>query len=86
MPIVADKVFDEALSLPADARLNLVEKLLTSLNLPIQAEIARLWSEEAERRVGEIHRGEVTLIAGEKVFEKIREIQQGVHTEPDLRC
>jgi hypothetical protein len=28
MPIVAKKVFDEGLSLPADARLNLVEKLL----------------------------------------------------------
>jgi len=76
MPIVADKVFDEALSLPADARLNLVEKLLTSLNLPTQAEIARLWAEEAERRVAEIDRGEVTLIPGEKVFEKIREKHQ----------
>ena len=76
MPIVADKVFDEALSLPADARLNLVEKLLTSLNLPTQAEIARLWSEEAERRVAEIERGEVNLIPGEKVFRKIREKHQ----------
>jgi hypothetical protein len=32
MPVVAKKVFDEALSLPAEARMNLVEKLLTSLN------------------------------------------------------
>ena len=67
-----DKVFDEALSLPADARMNLVEKLLASLNLPIQAEIDRLWGEEAERRVAQIDRGEVELIPGEKVFEKIR--------------
>ena len=76
MPVITDKVFDEALSLPADARLSLVEKLLTSLNLPTQAEIDHLWSEEAERRVGEIDRGEVTLIPGEKVFEKIREKHQ----------
>jgi putative addiction module component (TIGR02574 family) len=72
MPIVTDRVFDEALSLPADARLHLVQKLLTSLNLPTQTEIDRLWSEEAERRVGEIDRGEVALVPGEKVFEKIR--------------
>lgn len=73
MPTVTDKVYDEALSLPADARLGLVEKLLSSLNLPAQHEIERLWAEEAERRVAEIDRGEVELIPGEKVFEKIRQ-------------
>ena len=73
MLTVADKVFDEALSLPADDRLGLVEKLLCSLNLPTQCEIDSLWAEEAERRVGEIDRGEVELIPGEKVFEKIRQ-------------
>ena len=35
-------------------------------------EIERLWAQEAERRLGEIERGEVTLIPGEEVFEKIR--------------
>jgi putative addiction module component (TIGR02574 family) len=73
MPIVADKVFDEALSLPANDRLGLVEKLLRSLNLPTQSEIDNLWAKEAERRVAEIDRGEVDLIPGEKVFEKIRQ-------------
>ena len=33
---VSNKVFEEALSLPSDERVSLVEKLLTSLNLPIQ--------------------------------------------------
>lgn len=73
MPTITDKVFDEALSLPADARLGLVEKLLSSLNLPTQMEIDRLWADEAERRVAEIERGEVELIPGEKVFDKIRQ-------------
>lgn len=72
MPTVADKVFDEALSLPADARIGLIERLVSSLNLPTQPEIDRLWAEEAERRVAEIERGEVKLIPGEKVFERIR--------------
>lgn len=69
---IANKVFDEALSLPSDERVSLVEKLLTSLNLPIQAEIDRLWAEEAERRVSQIERGDVELISGDKVFAKIR--------------
>ncbi|HQO36985.1 MAG TPA: addiction module protein [bacterium] len=68
---VIDKVFDDALSLPVDVRLNLVEKLLTSLNLPIQAEIDRLWAEEAERRVSQIDRSEVELIPGDEVFASV---------------
>ena len=73
MTIGSDRVVDEALSLPADERLGLVEALLTSLNLPLRPEIERAWAEEAERRIGEIDRGEVELIPGEKVFEQIRQ-------------
>jgi putative addiction module component (TIGR02574 family) len=73
MRTVADRVVDEALSLPADVRLGLVEKLLSSLNLPTQPEMDRLWANEAERRVAQIDRGEVKLIPGEKVFERIRQ-------------
>jgi len=49
-----------------------VERLLTSLNLPTQREIDELCAGEAERRVAQIDRGEVDLVPGEKVFEKIR--------------
>jgi putative addiction module component (TIGR02574 family) len=73
MLTAADKVYDEALSLPADERIGLVDKLLSSLNLPTQHEIDELWAVEAERRVAQINRGEVDLIPGEKVFEDIRE-------------
>jgi len=72
MAVVADKIFNEALSLPSDARMSLVEKLLASLNLPTHTEIDRLWAEEAERRLSQIDRGEVELISGEEVFAKIR--------------
>ena len=47
MIAMTDRVTEEALSLPADIRLNLVEKLITSLNLPIDKDIDRLWAEEA---------------------------------------
>lgn len=72
MSIVPKKVFDEALSLPADARVSLVEKLLTSLNLPTQPEVDQLWVEEAERRIAQIEKGKAKLLPGEKVFSDIR--------------
>lgn len=72
MTVVANKVFDEALSLPSDARMILVEKLLASLNLPTNAEIDLLWAEEAEQRISQIDQGDVALISGDEVFAKIR--------------
>lgn len=72
MATIAEKIFNEALSLPADARLGLVDRLLSSLNLPTQSDIDRLWAEEAERRIADIQSGKAALIPGEEVFEKIR--------------
>ena len=72
MGIATDKILEEALLLPADERASLVEKLLQSLNLPTEAEVDRLWVEEAERRVSQIEAGEVEAIPGEQVFAKIR--------------
>ena len=67
-----DKLLKEALLLPAEERASLVEKLLQSLNPPTEAEVDRLWVEEAERRVSQIGSGEVEVIPGEQVFAKIR--------------
>ena len=76
MSIVAKKVFDEALSLPVDARVNLIEKLLTTLNLPTQPEIDRMWADESERRITQIEKGSVKLIPSKKVFTGIRKKYQ----------
>ncbi len=73
MITVADKVYDKALSLPANDRIGLVERLLSSLNLPTQPEIDKLWADEAERRVTQIDNGEVEVVPGESVFERIRQ-------------
>ena len=72
MATTNDRVIEGALSLPADIRLKLIEKLLMSLNLPIDEEIDRLWAEEAERRVSQIEEGKIKLVPGEEVFSKIR--------------
>jgi len=72
MLTVADRVVNEVLELPAEVRVSLVNRILTSLNLPTQPEIDRQWAEEAEHRVGQLDRGEVELIPGQVVFERIR--------------
>jgi putative addiction module component (TIGR02574 family) len=73
MTAVINRVVQEILELPAEVRINLVDRILLSLNLPMRPDIDKIWSEEAERRVGEIDRGEVELIPGEEVFAKIRQ-------------
>jgi len=71
MPTTNDRVIDEALSLPSNVRLSLVERLLMSLNLPIDKEINRLWAEEAERRVSQIEGVKAKVVPGEEVFAKM---------------
>ena len=72
MPTATDRVVEDALELPADERIGLVDRILASLNLPTRPDIDKMWSEEAERRVAEIDRGGVDLIPGEEVFANIR--------------
>jgi len=55
-----DKDGEETHALPADE------------SCPEQPEIDRLWQAEIERRLTQIDRGEVELISGDVVFEKIR--------------
>jgi putative addiction module component (TIGR02574 family) len=70
--IKTKELFDEAISLPIEIRMQLVEKLLWSLN-PTQKEIDKLWAKEAERRIEEIKSCKVKTIPGEKVFKRIRD-------------
>ncbi len=58
--------------LPIDIKLELVDRLLRSIN-PSQKEIDDLWAIEAEKRVEEIRTGKVKPIDGEVVFKQIRE-------------
>ncbi|WP_084022326.1 addiction module protein [Chlorobaculum limnaeum] len=73
MPATHDRIIEEALSLTANFRLSLIEKLLESLNQTIDPEIDRLWADEAERRVLQVEEGKAQWISGEEVFGRIRE-------------
>jgi putative addiction module component (TIGR02574 family) len=68
--ISSEKLISEVISLPVEIRLQLVEKLLESLN-PSHKDMDELWAMEAERRVGEIETGEVKTLPGEEVFRKL---------------
>lgn len=70
--ISKEQLISEAISLPVDIRLQLVERLLESLN-PSCKEMDQLWAIEAERRVAEVEAGEVTTVPGEEVFSKLHD-------------
>ncbi len=72
MAVLAEKIFEQALDLPIDDRLALIDKLLKSSNLSNQEEIDQEWSEEIELRFQNLKNGTAKLIPGEIVFEKIK--------------
>ena len=72
MEELSEKIYEQAINLPIDERLILIDKLLISTNLPTQKDIDQSWSAEVERRCQALDRGEAKLISGNEVFEKIR--------------
>lgn len=70
--ISKDELIHEAISLPVEIRLQLVERLLQSLN-PSHRDIDEFWAVEAERRVAEIEEGKVNTVPGDMVFRKLLE-------------
>ncbi|MFA7332325.1 MAG: addiction module protein [Candidatus Delongbacteria bacterium] len=65
-------LLQEALLLNEEDRLGLVESLLESLQLPLAGDIRAAWTAEAERRLGEVARGEVHTLPAGVVFERMQ--------------
>lgn len=63
----------EAVSLPVEERTRMVENLLSSLN-PSEPEVDKAWVSVARRRLDELRSGRVECVAGEVVFERIRQL------------
>lgn len=63
-----EQVETEALKLNSQARADLAEKLLRSLDDLSEEEIARLWAEEAVRRDAELDDGTASMRDAEDVF------------------
>ncbi|MBF6647863.1 addiction module protein [Methylobacter sp. BlB1] len=64
------ELIDEAVSLPVEERVLVVDSLLCSLNQP-ESKIDKKWVVTATQRLTELRSGSVDAVPGEKVFEKI---------------
>ena len=62
----------KVLELNVKSRAKLANKLLSSLEDLSEAEIEKLWAEEAFRRNEEISKGKVRLIPAEEIFKSAR--------------
>ena len=68
-----DTLFAEALALPDDTRLQLVERLIPTIQSEPSLEAEQI--QEVQRRVDDVRSGKVKTIPGEQVF---REIEQSL--------
>jgi hypothetical protein len=64
------KLIDEAVALPVEERVLVVDLLLRSLNQP-ESEIDEKWIVVARKRLAEMRSGSVEAVPGDKVFERI---------------
>ncbi|MGK7903310.1 MAG: addiction module protein [Hormoscilla sp.] len=55
--ITVDKITQEALSLPKNLRIQLVDKLLASIEVDVNENTQKVWLTEARRRRDEIKKG-----------------------------
>lgn len=71
MSNVLAELKNRASQLSEAERAELLLSLIESLDGPADADVEEAWRVEIERRVGEIERGEASLIPGEEVFTRL---------------
>lgn len=72
MSIQENQIFAEAMTLPPKERVDLAERLLSSIDLITQQENDMLWAQEAERRIDSFGKGEIKSVPANEVFGKIK--------------
>jgi putative addiction module component (TIGR02574 family) len=68
----AREVESKALKLPRRERARLAQRLISSLDPKADADVEKLWLQEAERRLGELKSGKIAGIPADKVVRKAR--------------
>lgn len=66
------EIQQELAELPAKERAKLALALVESLEPEEEGDIAEAWRVEAERRLEQYRRGEITAVPGEQVFANVR--------------
>lgn len=69
-----DKITQEALALPTDLKVQLVEQLIESLESNIDEQVQSAWINEVKQRRDEIVDGMVETIPGDEALAKVRRI------------
>jgi putative addiction module component (TIGR02574 family) len=72
MSTPARELESKALRLSRRERARLAQRLISSLDQEVDADVEKLWLEEAERRLGELKSGKVAGVPAEKVIRKAR--------------
>ena len=67
----AEQVYEQALSLTADERMELADRLFCSLSEAERDRISAAWSEEIDRRVSSIEDGTAKLVPADDVFAEV---------------
>ena len=70
----SDQILEDAPSLPAAERIELVERVLASLDSLLREDIGKLWGQECEGRIDAYERGEIPTVAAKDVFGDVREL------------
>jgi putative addiction module component (TIGR02574 family) len=77
MPVSAKTLSAQAMQLPPEERLALVDELLDTLDVP-DANLDAQWAKEAESRLAAYRRGEVQALALSDVIAKYQTIFKAV--------
>lgn len=77
MRISVEKLTEQALALPADARALLADRLAESLDPLLEEDFGGLWGAEAIRRRDEVRSKKVKTIPAETVIAEIRKSLKG---------
>jgi len=72
MPVTLESVYADAMSLPDDAKQELVERLVTELQAEVDPELEQLHIEDAKRRRDAMRAGAVQSVPGPEALKLAR--------------
>jgi Putative addiction module component len=72
MSLSVEQIAEAALSLPDEARAQLADRLVESLDPTVKGHIRQLWVVEARRRRDEVRAGLVKTIPGDEALAQVR--------------
>lgn len=73
MDATAEKIIEQALAMPPEARAQLADRLVESLDPAADEPLRRIWAAEAVKRRDDVRAGRMATIPGERALAEVRE-------------